>query len=94
MRIELTQRHIDLGERCSCYECPIARGIKEILGDDYEVEVGCSTVTIWHDGAYTRFYELAPNAQAFIKVFDSGGAPAPISFDLLIEDLLCPSATL
>ena len=96
MRIEVTQRHIDCGRRGNVSECAVALPIQQLLGPHFIFEVGQSTVCVCPVRAgRNHWYDLPRDVQEFIRTFDDEGPSKvkPISFDLPLEDLLCPSAT-
>lgn len=65
MKIEVTQEHIDSGNRGSCLSCPIALAIMQATGEP-RVDVGFNSARIGD-----MVYRLPLTAQGFIGRFDS-----------------------
>lgn len=78
MKVEVTQRHIDNGNRCDCWDCPIAKALSETLSG--HVAVGSRDVNL--PGISGSDVPLPPEAIAFIKAYDAGQQVQPFSFEL------------
>jgi hypothetical protein len=74
-RVEVTQEHIDRGEKMNCHDCPIALAVSAALGQ--EVTVGAEIVHLGKGLAY-----LPRSVSDWIVEFDLGGRVAPFVFDL------------
>lgn len=94
MLIEVTQEHIDKGERSNALSCPVALAVREALDAKKENEVAVSFRWITHLKEYrgwrTLFqktqdwisYPSPKKVQEFITDFDNGEPVAPFSFEL------------
>jgi len=80
MKITVTQEHINKGKRQSRCFCPIALAIKDVLGQNCDPRVGDMCIFIGKDPK--QYYVTPWQAKAFISIFDSGGIPNPIEFEL------------
>lgn len=78
MKIEVTEEDIKLGQKESCYMCPIARAIerttKSLWGVRGEFAFRASSPDICVD--------LPDAAQNFISLFDSGCPVEPFTFEI------------
>lgn len=78
MKIEVTQEHIDKGDRFSPSCCPLALAIKDATGL-YGVSVGADYVTRMEP---YRFITLPRRAAGFRKAFDRAEKVKPFTFEL------------
>jgi hypothetical protein len=91
MRIEVTQEHIDRGQRKSCARCPVVLAIRQVSGvvlvyadrDEVDLRRGGKTLTV----------SLPLKVSRFIDRFDATGPGSvePFSFDLPIDDFCKPT---
>lgn len=87
MKIKVTQKDIDQGQRSSTHACPIALAIRRrfprairVSVMSYRVDVHRTLLT-----ADDRVYTLPPDAKLFIGMFDSGGGGSvvkPFTFEM------------
>ena len=86
MRISVTQRHINNGQRGSPCSCAIALAIAEALPG---VVPDVTPVIVYLVGGVRlglpRTASLPPEVTAFIRRFDEWGSATPFEFDLPIE---------
>jgi hypothetical protein len=87
MQIEVTQKHIDKGERFAPCKCPIALAVIETLGRD-QVYIGSQEVRI-NNLEKTVEIELPEAAREFIYRFDALKDVQPFTFDFPVEEALC-----
>ena len=81
MRIEVTQRHIDLGHIANHQNCPIALALKEHLmrrGTYHSVDVGISRAVV--NGVVD--YHIPTEVRHWTHNFDRDLSVSPITFDL------------
>jgi hypothetical protein len=78
VRIEVTQAHIDKGERTSAFSCPIALALK-----DHGVPKPAVTYTYFYksDESEEQIY-LPGKVCNFISAFDKGKPVEPFTFEL------------
>jgi hypothetical protein len=91
MLINITQKHIDAGEECNCYSCPIALAISEIFPNK-EIGIVCydsflpQKYTLEITEQYNKKQYILPSiANDFINSFDSSIDVEPFSFELEIS---------
>lgn len=81
MKIEVTQEDIAAGIRGDSCKCPVALAIKRALGERYFVAVNNQGILVSNqDGG--RILRIPPRVNMFVRVFDFGMTPIPISFEL------------
>jgi hypothetical protein len=76
MLIQVTQEDIDLGVKCSCSKCPVARAIHRETSEF--VAAGLTVVII----GKSRPVQLPDEVEEFIQAFDEGQLVTPFSFEL------------
>ena len=82
LKVNVTQEHINKGERYSSVSCPIAWALRDALSVDcYGVNVRASEAT-WFDNGHWRRTWLPDTAQHFVVEFDKGHNMEPFSFEL------------
>ena len=82
LKVNVTQEHIDKGERYSTSACPIARALKDVLpADSCAVNVRAAVAVWFQNSGYYRAW-LPHSAQDFVVEFDSGQDVEPFSFEL------------
>ena len=86
MKIEVTQRHINLGVRCSANNCPVALALTEQTGKTYTVGPRDVYVFDWATNKHTLAFPTPPEVARFIRGFDIlsdfMGNPKPFTFEL------------
>jgi hypothetical protein len=96
LRVTVTEKNIEEGERMTCCSCPIARAINSESLITYPKRSAASVHL--KDGWFThqpvaghrgqRYgFELPENAQRFVADFQDGKPVAPIEFELKLRDL-------
>lgn len=84
MKIKVTQEHIEKGEGCSAYRCPVALAVMDVCPGG--VFIGLR-VCYWSNNNRSdenRRAFLPPKARAFIREFDAGKPVQPFTFELTI----------
>ena len=81
IRIEVTQKHIDEGEKRDCFSCPIALALYESMPQKTPKVEGCWT------RIGKRTVHNSPRTRAFISDFDEGYPVKPCIL-ILTEDTL------
>lgn len=83
LKVNVTQEHIDKGERYNTGGCPIAWALRDALPE------GCCginvhvRVAVWFDDAQVYHQAWLPRpAQDFVVEFDNGYDISPFSFEL------------
>lgn len=84
MLIQVTQKHIDSGEKCEANRCAIANAINDVLDGDYHASVIPRSVDIW---SYVPFklhktLKFPQETVEFIRRFDVGLETQPFEFEL------------
>jgi hypothetical protein len=86
MRIQVSQRDIDHGERGDCFLCPLARAAKR------SVRKRCSVGFSFYSGDLQLIIDgvgivavLPPAAAVFVQRFDAGRPVKPLSFPLKLK---------
>ena len=89
MRIQVTQKHIDEGERCDCIRCPVALAINECLPRGLYSVLNVWTAQILHRGKpmMSVVCDLPARVESVTSDFDSGRPVSPFSFELPIDHL-------
>lgn len=76
MKLEITESHIEDGDRGDCSNCPIALALRELCGTD----------DVYVDGVFIsagdRTWKTPDAAAHFIEDFDSGLPVGPITLEL------------
>ena len=97
--IKVTQEHINHGQLESCYHCPVALAVNEVLAPGYGCTAGPPSINIYKriedsDYAAPFHYEMLqgigtpPVASRFMRHFEQGIAaaiPSPFEFELPIH---------
>ena len=78
--VRLTWAHVSDGMK-GCSTCPIALAIKD---RGYHGTVGDRSATVSLPTGENAEYRLPERARAFVRQFDSGGGPWPISFRMTL----------
>ena len=82
LKVNVTQEHINKGERHSTSACPIAWALKDVLpADSCAVNVRASVAVWFRNSDYYRAW-LPRSAQDFVVEFDNGQDVSPFSFEL------------
>lgn len=82
LKVNVTQEHIDKGERYSTSACPIAWALRDVLPtDSFGVNVRASVAVWFRNGGYYQA-GLPRTAQDFVVEFDNGHNMSPFSFGL------------
>ena len=85
--INVTQDHIDRGQRQNCEECPIALAVKEQFPDKvWNISVEEELFIDWKDGPYGESFIFPEIASAFIVDFDNNQPVGPFSFKVVLND--------
>lgn len=79
MEINVTQKDIEEGRRCSAFDCPIARAAKRHTGLEAVVT---DDVELTGPHLFSRWY-LPLKATDFIQAFDARKPVSPLSFRIL-----------
>lgn len=95
--VEVTTEDIENGTRMDCQRCPVALAITRLVKEDYYPQVSGRCVSILHSytesGLDTTLWEnvgvtcLPPETQRFVRRYDDGKTPEPISFQLEIPEV-------
>lgn len=72
--VEVTQEHIDNGQRWEPQSCPLALALIDKFGDSH-VSVGSIDAVVGLTKA--RHFLLMPDASAFVKAIDTPVIPGP-----------------
>ncbi len=78
MKITVTQEHIEKGDKCSDWSCPIALAINDI-DKFWNVSVGDNEIVL-NETSYTA----PPTVTSFVQRFDGGLTVAPFEFVLAV----------
>jgi hypothetical protein len=83
MRIQVTQRDIEVGVQGNCFHCPVARAVRRAL---QAREVWVREIIIFTKAGAKETYVTPSDALDFIERFDSAvlefESPKPFSFTL------------
>jgi hypothetical protein len=83
MRIQVTQRDIEVGVQGNCFHCPVARAVRRALGAS---EVWVREIIIVTKSGSRDTYVTPPAVTDFIERYDSAilefESPKPFSFTL------------
>lgn len=84
VRVRVTQEDIDAGVPSDGCNCPIALAIGRVLPNGYCVDVGVTTVAVFHSERKLDYVEVALpyEAHAAILDFDFSDFMEPFEFDL------------
>ena len=82
MKIQVTQKHIDLGTRCSCWNCPVAKAILDFNPKFISVAVRTRSISV--GVSLTGF--TPPIVREFIHKYDSSQPVEPFEFELKLEE--------
>lgn len=87
LEIEVTEEHIENGERYMGDRCPIALAVQEEESDLFSVAVGGERADVsWFEGSYTeKSYRLGPDGRAFVRAFDRGEDVEPCTVVLEVS---------
>lgn len=88
MKVEVTQEHIDKGQRREHDKCPIALAVEDI---GYKsVSVDGKSLDAWKDkvdGVKGYIYgDLPDEAVEFIRTFDRGDKVEPLTFEFEMKE--------
>ena len=89
MMIEVTQSHIERGQRMSASHCPLALAIQEQRPNTHTVYVASGYTDVFESeevGPYfvpTAQYKTTQKMEKFICDFDTGHEVSPMSFRLM-----------
>ena len=75
-RFQVTQNHIDIGERNSTRNCPIALALNAIGIEGKRVLFQC--IQTEHEGLADRYYQNLATLSDWIKKFDKGKKVKPV----------------
>lgn len=82
MIINVTQKHIDMGQKCDCLNCPVALALRETFNKRIAV-TGVQAYLYTGIGSIERAIELPIEALNFIERFDTPGYKVyPFSFEI------------
>src|SRR5690554_2548277 len=83
VKIEVKQEHIDEGTEQSCFSCPIALAIADLLKEDFYARV-FSLIEIRRERNHEILYsdKASSEMNEFMNMFDRGYPVKPFSFEL------------
>ena len=82
MKIEVTQKDIDLGVPEDTCNCPVARAAKRVLGARRYPFLEVSDERIYLHSGWWEGKPLPEDARQFIRDFDRGWTVEPFTFSL------------
>ena len=80
MKVQVTQEHIDFGQRHSHTNCPIGHAFHD-MDDTHEWSIGMNRIS-WTTNKGSFEAHTPPEAEQFIKDFDNKQGVKPFEFDL------------
>ena len=86
LSVAVTAEHIRRGKRRNPHSCPVALALTDVLGPDFEVEVGESNhIIAWNKHDYPYAVRTPLSVDTFRRVYDSGTRVQPIQFEASID---------
>lgn len=82
LKISVTERHIENGEKDSCFNCPIALAAREVFPAHSLPEVTLNFLWIKLEDRTERYFTLPEEAKEFVIGFDTGKEVKPFTFTL------------
>lgn len=77
MKIQVTPEHIKDGQKCSCYNCPIALALRDQFAPGTYVSVCADSIQV-----DDLLYSVSRRIQVWIRRFDDGREVSPIEFEI------------
>lgn len=84
--IEVTQKHIDEGERCHGSRCPLALAIADKVSAAFEVNVNYHGIRIVYLNKTPDTYNITKAIIEFLAKFDVKKPVKPTNFRLTLHD--------
>lgn len=78
MIVNITQEHIDRGQKGRAHRCPMALAVRDQLNLSTE-QVAVTQYTLYID---CKSYILPPTASNFVRAFDAGREVSPFTFEV------------
>lgn len=78
MIINITQEHINRGQKCRAHRCPMALAVQ----DQLNLSPGLVAVTQYTLYIDCKALTLPPAASNFVKSFDAGREVSPFTFEV------------
>ena len=83
MKVTVTQKHIDQGERSGIINCPLALALRDATGQPYQV--GFAHYWIKAEVGKRKLRRFSTEAGVFIAQFDSGGGVVPCEIEMDLQ---------
>lgn len=86
VKIEVTEEDIAKGVKWNPVRCPVAKGIRRVLGKGKKLEVDGYSLSITSRNGETDEVDLPKKVHKFVDRFDDGRKVKPISFCLRMKE--------
>jgi hypothetical protein len=81
LKVQVTQEHINAGEKHDCQLCPLALALGEVFGTNISVTGYEFRFVRLGDGP-PKYFLLPKPCSRFMSLFDLGESVSPFEFDL------------